>query len=487
GDCRLSSYAVHYSVSDHPEGPFTPGKNSPILVTNDDGTVDGPGHHSVLKEGNDYYIVYHRHDNPHSTNGEFRQVCVDKLIFSDSVTIEKVVPTHEGVGLLGKNQITTTNLAYTAKVSASSYYHLVSNPTAYSRTGYDYNYLPENAVDDNNGTLWKAASSDVPQSLVVDLGKVQQVQRVATQFEYPTYYYQYKLEVSTDSVHWQLFSDKTTNRRCGSPMIDDNKLSVRYIRLTISGTEKSGVIPAVWNIKVYADLFEVPTFQNDASAEGPGMQSSKSLLVDFKVAVQKVGSVITKIPNKGTLGGCFDANGKIVVATIAGVKAVILDGKSYLKLSKKAPASLDWNSPFTASVWVYNPTVEMGECLLAWNSRENMLQSSYAALMYGTGNYGAVAHGDGAVDVAYKEVPAKGQWHHIVVTFDGALENIYVDGKLNTQSPLSLFVEKGDILIGASGEPTENFSGYIAAAQLYDRAMKTSEVLKLMKNTRPLK
>jgi len=487
GDCRLSSYAVHYSVSDYPEGPFTPGKNSPILVTNNDGTVDGPGHHSVLKEGNDYYIVYHRHDNPHSTNGEFRQVCVDKLIFSDSVTIEKVVPTHEGVGLLGKNQITTTNLAYKAKVSASSYYHLVSNPTVYSHTSYDDSYLPENTVDDNNGTLWKAASSDVPQSLVVDLSKVQQVQRVTTQFEYPSYYYQYKLEVSTDSIHWTLFSDKTTNRRCGSPMIDDNKLSARYIRLTISGTEKSGVIPAVWNIKVYADLFEVPTFQNDASAEGPGMQSSKSLLVDFKVPEQKVGSVITKIPNKGKLGGCFDANGKIVVATIASVKAVYLDGKSYLKLSKKAPASLDWNSPFTASVWVYNPTVEIGECLLAWNSRENMLQSSYAALMYGTGNYGAVAHGDGAVDVAYKEVPAKGQWHHIVVTFDGALENIYVDGKLNTQSPLSLFVEKGDILIGASGEPTENFSGYIAAAQLYDRAMTISEVMKLMKNTRPLK
>ena len=89
GDCRLSSYAVHYSVADKPEGPFTPGKNSPILVTNEDGTVDGPGHHSVLKEGNDYYIVYHRHDNPHSTNGEFRQVCVDKLVFSDSVTMEK--------------------------------------------------------------------------------------------------------------------------------------------------------------------------------------------------------------------------------------------------------------------------------------------------------------------------------------------------------------------------------------------------------------
>ena len=486
GDCRLSSYKVSYSVADKPEGPFTPGKNSPILVTNSDGTIDGPGHHSVIKEGNDYYIVYHRHDNPHSTNGEFRQVCVDKIIFSDSVTIEKVIPTHEGVGLLGKNRVTTPNLAYKAKVNAGSYYHLVSNPTPYSKTGYDYSYLPGNAVDDNNGTMWKAASSDVPQSLTVDLEKVQSVKRVTTQFEYPSYYYQYKLEVSTDSIHWTLFSDKTNNRRCGSPMIDDNNLVSRYVRLTITGTEKSGMIPAVWNIKVYADLFEIPTFRNDVSVEEPGVHSSKSLLVDFKVEAQKAGSIITKIPNNGKLGGYFEASGKIAVTTIAGVKAVALDGKSYLKLSKKAPASLDWNSPFTASVWVCNPTVEMGECLLAWNSRESMLQSSYAALMYGTGNYGAVAHGDGAVDLAYKEIPAKGKWHHIVVTFDGALENVYVDGKLNTQSPLSLFVEKGDILIGASGEPSENFSGYIADAQLYDRAMTTQEVVRLMKNTQPL-
>jgi beta-xylosidase len=487
GDCRLGSYAVHYSVGDKPEGPFIPGKNSPILVTNTDGSVDGPGHHSILQEGNDYYIVYHRHDNPHSTNGEFRQVCVDKLIFSDSVTIEKVVPTHEGIGLLAKSQITTPNLAYKGKANASSYYHLVSNPTAYSHAGYDYSYLPENAVDDNNGTLWKAANSDMPQSLVIDLGKVQQVKRVMTQFEYPTYYYQYKLEVSTDSVHWQLFSDKTTNRRCGSPMIDDNDMSARYVRLTITGTEKSGVIPAVWNLKVYNTLFEIPAYQNAESKAGPGAKSTKSLLVDLNADALKVGSIITKVSNKGKLGGYFEASGTPVVKTIDGVKAAYLDGKSYLKLSKKALASLDWNSPFTASVWVYNPTVEMGECLLAWNSRENMLQSSYAALMYGTGHYGAVAHGDGAVDVPYKEIPVKATWHHIVVTFDGMLENVYVDGKLNTQTPISLFVEKGDILIGASGEPTENFSGYIANARLYDKAMTQHEIELLMKSSRPRK
>lgn len=169
------------------------------------------------------------------------------------------------------------------------------------------------------------------------------------------------------------------------------------------------------------------------------------------------------------------------------LKAAYFDGNSYLKLSKKAPESLDWNAPFTASVWVYNPTIEMGECLLAWNSRDNMLQGTYAALMYGKSNFGAVAHGDGAMDLPYKEIPGMVKWHHIVVTFDGALENVYVDGKLNIQSPISLYVEKGDILIGSSGEPTENLSGYIANARLYDKSMTQQEVVKLMSATKPKK
>ena len=74
-----------------------------------------------------------------------------------------------------------------------------------------------------------------------------------------------------------------------------------------------------------------------------------------------------------------------------------------------------------------------------------------------------------------------------MVTFDGVLESVYVDGKLNIQTPISLFVAGGDILIGASGESSENFSGYIANARLYDRAMTADEVMKLMKDYKPAK
>ena len=71
-----------------------------------------------------------------------------------------------------------------------------------------------------------------------------------------------------------------------------------------------------------------------------------------------------------------------------------------------------------------------------------------------------MAHGDGYVDLGYSKLPQAGEWHNIKVTFDGMIEKIYVDGVLNRELPLMLFVEPSDIIIGTSGEPWEFFSGY---------------------------
>ena len=63
GSCHDNTYRVQYATSKTgPMGPFTFADNNPILATNADETIHGPGHHSILKEGDDYYIVYHRHN-----------------------------------------------------------------------------------------------------------------------------------------------------------------------------------------------------------------------------------------------------------------------------------------------------------------------------------------------------------------------------------------------------------------------------------------
>ncbi|MBP7509273.1 MAG: family 43 glycosylhydrolase, partial [Prolixibacteraceae bacterium] len=484
GDCRLNTYAVHYSVSDNPFGPFNPGENCPILSSNDDGIIDSPGHHAVLKDNDEYYLIYHRHDNPHSSGGMFRQICADKMTFTDDKTIEKVYATNEGVGLLKHDQFLPDNIAKGCMLKASSFYHLRANPNSFNKKGIDYKYSPENATDDNNGTLWKAANSSFPQSLEVDLGKVAKIKRILTQFEYSVFYYRYLIEVSEDGVNWILFSDKSDNRRCGSPMIDDNEVQARFVRLKILGTEKPGLFAAVWNIKIYDTLFKVPELTNKEEKEIKVIQSSGNCLVELNVKNIKENTIFNRLRNKGSLKGYFRKTGSPIIKSVEGVKAVYFDGKSNLMLTRRAPESLAWNSPFTVSTWVYNPEIESGECIIVWNSREDMLMGSYAALMYGTGNYGAVAHGDGYLDLAYSKVPEKGKWHHIAVSFDGMLENVYVDGVLDTQLPVNLFVENDEILIGASGEPSENFSGYISNLRLYDKAMNLEEILRIMKETK---
>ena len=122
GSCHDSTYRVQYAVGDTPNGDFKMGPKNPILATNADKTVDGPGHHSMLKEGNEYYMIYHRHDLPFTPNGLTRQICADRIEFGKPGEIKAIVPTHKGVGPLGKNTETSTNLAFGKKVTADSFY-----------------------------------------------------------------------------------------------------------------------------------------------------------------------------------------------------------------------------------------------------------------------------------------------------------------------------------------------------------------------------
>ena len=139
GSCHDHTYRVQYATAAHPLGPYE--YKGCILETNADSTVHGPGHHSILQEGDNYYMVYHRHDNPHSNRGFHRQICIDPMFFESDGSIRKIEPSHSGIGFLAPSSIKSENLALNSKVRASSV--------------YDENFLPEYAIDDNNGTQWK--------------------------------------------------------------------------------------------------------------------------------------------------------------------------------------------------------------------------------------------------------------------------------------------------------------------------------------------
>ncbi len=478
GSCHDETYNVRYSYGDSPYGPFTPGANNPILSTNEDETVHGPGHHSVLEHDGAYYIVYHQHNYPRTRGGLARQVCVDEMIFENDSTIQAVVPTSLGVeGLVTSDM--PEDLAYQASVTASSTYQLNS-------IAYDYAYGADHLTDHNNATLWKAADNSFPQSFTVDLGAVQRVRRVMTDFEFAGYYYQYQLEYSRNGQDWEIYADRSANRTPGSPMIDDHNVKARYLKLTILGTEKTGLFAAAWNFKVYGALFDLPLdLENKASKMGPGAGSLHEEIVAINAAEA---TSVQGLQNKGTLGSYFIKEGAVSLTQDELGVAAFLFHKGSLTLDAAVPQSLEWNGAYTMATWVKNPEVsEKDECIASWCDRfQYQLANSFNALFYNSSNFGAAAHLDYHFDMRYQQLPEANAWHHIVLTFDGVVEKMYVDGVLDNSQVMTLAsaTANAKIRIGAS-DVGEHFTGYIHSLSMYDYALTEESIQQLKEETKP--
>lgn len=469
GRCEDGTYRVQYVMSKTgPMGPFVYGKNNPVLSTTADGTVHGPGHQSVLQEGNDFYMIYHRHNNPNNEGGYHRQVAADKMEFDAEGNIVKINPTHEGVGYLAKNSNPHPNLAFNAKVKASSF--------------YSEDFKPSFAVDDNNGTLWKPKNNTSTSWLELDLGSVKNVKSIHTQFEYATWYYQYSIHYSVDGKTWLVYADKTKNTKHGSPVIDFGNVKARYLKLTITDTEYPGLNKAVWNMKVFDnDEYRPNAITTVKKLADHHAYKPQGLILDLNTKQLKIGSSVSEWINAGKVKGSFSAEQSQapVVEIIGGKKALVFAGKSYLKSSFKAPGSLNGNSSFTAAMWVYNPDIADEEPIISWTQRGGV-DLTNATVGYGRNrNWGAVAH-MGWPDMPYKKLPEAGKWHHIALVFDGTMERLYVDGILDTEERKMLFINRlSEFFIGTTTDRNAYFSGALAALKLYDISLTADEIKKM--------
>jgi hypothetical protein len=492
GSCHDSTYRVQYAVGNSPDGEFKMGPNNPILATTADGTVDGPGHHSMLQEGDAYYMIYHRHDLPFTPNGMTRQLCADRMEFEGRGAIKAIVPTHQGIGYLAKHSEPNPNLAFGKKVTADSFYR---------DTVRRHDYKPEYAVDDNNATLWRPADNKMGHWLTVDLGSKQTIRRVLTQFEYATWYYQYLLESSDDGKQWKIFADRRENIRWGSPMVDRGDVEARYLRITVTGVEMPGLSGSVWNLKVYnedrkddlehiadkafADYIAPVQAQEGAKPSRQMPQTNPKPIIFLDAASLSIGASIQSWTNSGSLGGMFETSGSAPTVNLAGgCKGVRFGGKEILTASFRAPESLSGNSSFTVAVWVNNPEIAESECLISWAGRGGP-DAATAQFNYGTHpQFGAVGHW-GFADMGFNgKVPPAGQWHHLAVVFDGVIERVYVNGTQVNAAAKMLLMHRGQrIHIGASTPNTEFYDGYMASLRVYDTALSADEVGKLAADT----
>lgn len=501
GSCHTDTYRVQYAISKvGPMGPFE--YKGELLTTNYDGTVHGPGHHSILQDGKDYYIVYHRHDIAKAIHGFNRQVCIDKLEFNKDGSIRPVVPTHDGVlpaSLVKKKTRTAPNLAYLKPVSCSSYYSDM--------------FGPEKVVDDNNATLWKAdrypnmyrgLNPQREEWVQIDLGEVMDFNQVWTQFEYATFFYQYRILISDDGEMWRTYADRRDNTTAGSPMIDAGEARARYIRICISDTQKNGHFAAIWNVKVFCAnekddprLLLPNTDDIDLSAVEAGYprlhlkdvepEERKAAydrgfrVVDINADDYGQGRIahIRQIMNR--CGGQFEG-GDVIVEIKKGKYAFYFDGEQALQGTFGLPKTMTYNAPYTMCAWVLNPQVGGIETLAEFTQRRNDL----ATIEFRQGTdpqNGLVAHNASFENFGCAQQcrEGEGEWQFWAVSYDGYMERVYCNGKLVREKNSFLMIRpEGNITLGASMDGGNKFSGYIHSLRFWDRGMSGSELEDLM-------
>lgn len=464
GSCHDHTYRVQYATSKvGPMGPFEFEINNPILETSADSTIHGPGHHSILQEGDDYYIVYHRHNIPNSTRGMHRQIAVDKLTFDSEGRIEKVNATHKGVGYLQEDTNPYTNLAFGKKVTASTYYNEDSKP--------------EYVNDDNNATLWRPKTTG-EEWIQIDLEEVTLITRIWTQFEYPTSFYQYIIETSRDGTMWEAFADRRSNTQAGSPMVDVGKVKARYIRLTVTGTESNGQFGAIWNIKVFNqgqdEPMEIGTF-NDHSTEAA--LPREGLIFDINADDYSMVEPIDRLLNRKDKLRGFDAYGaRVPVRLKEGKSAFIFNGHQDFRSDFSLPETFTGNGMYTLMTWLYMEDLSEYEYFVDLTNAHGELEK--IAIGYGENkNSGIVSHHGGYEDMGLENLDELSRWVHLTVSFDGYMEKIYLDGQLVKEKDIVLRLPTSDfITIGRKYGDSWTFKNSIHSMALYDVALEEKDI-----------
>lgn len=228
------TYEVRYAVGDTPFGPFTEAENSPILKTNKELQVYGPGHHTIYPFQGKNYMLYHRHKLPFESGTAFRQICINEMQFEDGKDrIKNITPEH------------TQSFPNLAKNKRE---HI--RPDAISASSEKESYTSaKNALDNNFSTLWKAADEDANPWIMATFKPDTQINTMEIRFEYPWKNYYIKVDISADGNEWETVKDYLCEGVTGSPVVVPVNEKTTYLKISFEHAEE--VESALWDVYFY--------------------------------------------------------------------------------------------------------------------------------------------------------------------------------------------------------------------------------------------
>ncbi len=280
---------------------------------------------------------------------------------------------------------------------------------------------------------------------------------------------------------WQyvaLTYDGTTERLYVDGVLNNAEAKTLAIHGLWNGSPNNVIIGAAWNNPNYLDTlafsgslavvrvhggaltaeqvrdnyrFEAARFGRPAS---PVLWAGKSwveLQAGADAVTNAAGDVTTWI-NRGWLAGDFvygwGALNNPRRESVGGAGAVTFDrgadgadkNQSVDRLEcvgPATPADLTGASDWSVEAWAYNPSFESEEPLLMWSARGGPDGSAGQLNFSSSPDFGASTHW-GWMDMGYNPPPSAGAWHHLVLTYDGVRERLYVDGALNNSEAKAL-------------------------------------------------
>ena len=225
-------------------------------------------------------------------------------------------------------------------------------------------------------------------------------------------------------------------------------------------------------------LLSAPSAAVESPAVGAPLASEGTIEVDVDAASYSNGST-SSIVNFGNQGGTFAAvGGAITVGSVTDdststYQAFEFNGTDSASSSFNAPADVSGNSSRSIEVWVDNPTIDtIEETMVSYGHRGASSGNNEGfsdGSIYGVGQWGGpgydVEWSSTAPGVVGTGAPSADAWHYLVFTYNGSMNDVYVDGNLYLQEAVGSggLATVAGFPVNLAAQNTATSSGFTAA------------------------
>ncbi|MDR3308910.1 MAG: LamG domain-containing protein, partial [Tannerella sp.] len=167
----------------------------------------------------------------------------------------------------------------------------------------------------------------------------------------------------------------------------------------------------------------------------------------------------------------------VVIKEIDGRKAFAFNGRQQFESDFGLPTTMTGNPVYSISAIVASPSPKENECVIDLNNSWGELEK--IILGYGTSpQSGITMHHGWYEDMGVNDLPAGEKWNHLVVTFDGYKEKIYLNGVFIKEKDIFLNVgECKKMTLGSKFGEEHYFSGYLHSLKVYDIVLSEDDII----------